>query len=100
MDWLFVRYASPFSFIDGMIRTGRFEEFVLSFVNTIQEEREEEKGWEFYLHRVMDESYADFKERLKVQSSNKNMSARAFEATVNDSLRILQKLSPEKGGEA
>lgn len=101
MDWLFARYASPFSFIDGMIQTGRFEEFVTSFVKTIQEEQEEEKGWQFYLHRVMDDvSYADFMERVKLQSSHQNMSARTVETTINDSLRIMQKLSPEKGGEA
>lgn len=99
MDRLFARYADPFSFMNGMIRTGRFEEFVLSFTETTQAEQEEEKGWQFFLHRVMEGSYADFRERLKMQSEHKNMSARTFETTINDSMQILEKLST-KGGEA
>lgn len=99
MDRLFARYADPFSFINGMLRTGRFEEFVASFTETVQAEQEEEKGWQFFLHRVMEGSYADFRERLNVQNEHKNMSARAFETTINDSMRILEKLST-KGGEA
>ena len=100
MDWLFTRYASPFSFIDGMIRTNRFCEFVSSFFQTVQEEKEEETTWQFFLHKVMDESYAEFKERLKVNSSHKTMSKRTIETTVNESLKILAKLTHPKGGEA
>ena len=100
MDQLFVRYADPFSFINGMIRTGRFEEFVLSFIKTINEEKEDETQWQFFLHKVFDGSFADFKNGLKVRTDNQNLSTRTIETTINDSMKILQKLSPEKGGEA
>ena len=99
MDWLFARYASPFSFIDGMIRTGRFERFVSSFVRTVNEEKEEEKTWQYYLHRVAEGSYEGFKASLKTNSDHKNMTQRTFETTINDSMRILEKIS-QKGGEA
>ena len=99
MDRLFARYADPFSFINGMLRTGRFEEFVDSFIEAVRADEDEEKSWQFFLHRVMEGSYADFRERVKVQGENQNMTARAFETTVHDSMRILEKLSKE-GGEA
>lgn len=100
MDLLFVRYADPFSFISGTIRTGRFCDFVTSFINTVREEKEEETMWQYFLHKVMDGSYSDFKERLKVRGEHKNMSERTIETTVIDSMNILKKLSPDKGGDA
>ena len=100
MDLLFVRYADPFSFINGMILSGRFEEFVSSFMNTIHEEKEDETMWQYFLHKVFDGSYSDFRESLKVRTDNQHLSARTIETTINQSMNILQKLSPEKGGEA
>lgn len=100
MDLLFKRYASPFSFIDGMILTGRFDEFVSSFIQTVNREREEETSWQYFLHKVFEGSYADFKNGMKVRAENQNLSTRTIETTINQSMKILQKISPEKGGEA
>ena len=100
MDLLFVRYADPFSFINGMIRTGRFREFVESLWNTDAREKHDREIWEFFLHRVFDKSLDGFKEELRIDAMNRNMSARTFETTIIESMNILQKLSPEKGGEA
>ena len=100
MDRLFARYADPFSFIDGMIRAGRFEWFVLSFMQTLREEQEEETSWQYYLHKVFEGSYADFKAKMKNNTDNKKMSKRTFETTINESMRILDKISSQKGGEA
>jgi hypothetical protein len=100
MDRLFERYADPFSFINGMILAGRFDEFVSSFTRTVYEEKEEETQWQFFLHKVLEGSFEDFKKGLKVQTDNQNMSAWTFETTIKQSMNILQKLSPEKGGEA
>lgn len=99
MDLLFVRYADPFSFINGMIRTGRFDEFVLSFMKTVREEKEEETSWQYYLHRVLEGSYADFRNRMKNRNEHKQMSERTIETTIIESMNILSKISPEKGGE-
>ena len=100
MDLLFKRYADPFSFINGMILTGRFDEFVSSFMQTINDEKEEETKWQFFLHKVLEGSYEDFKNRLKIRTEHQNMSERTIETTVKHSMNILQNFNPEKGGEA
>lgn len=100
MDLLYQRYASPFSFIDGMILTGRFGEFVENFVQTINEEKEEKNTWDFWLHRVWEGSFAEFKERLRIDNENQNMSKGTIETTVQDSLNILKNFNPQnEGGE-
>ena len=99
MDRLYQRYADPFSFMDGMIRTGRFVEFVESFWQTTHKEKEEDTTWQFFLHKVFEGSYSDFKEGIKNDRENQNMSARTIETTINHSLDILNNFNPEKGGE-
>lgn len=106
MDLLYQRYASPFSFMEGMIQTGRFEEFVTEFVDVINKERQEQfeeqkeqTMWELYLHRVFDKSYGEFKQQAKVEQDNKNMSESQIETTINMSRNILANFNPEKGGE-
>lgn len=47
-----------------MIRTGRFLEFTQALIETHNEDIREKTLWEFYLHRVFDESYQDFKDSL------------------------------------
>ena len=61
MDLLFKRYANPFPFMDGMIQTGRFSEFVQQILEKTNSEREEQTAWEFFLHKVWEGSFADFK---------------------------------------
>ena len=101
MDRLFVRYADPFSFIDGMIRTGRFCEFVRSFWETTYKEKDEETSWQYFLHKVFEGSYADFKDGIQTNRENQNMSARTIETTYKHSMNILQSFNPEnlEGGE-
>ena len=99
MDLLCQRYASPFSFMDGMIKTGRFHDFVIFFWNNAQKEKDEEASWQFFLHRVFDRSYSSFKEELKTNGENQNMSEQAIETTINHSLNILNNFNPETGGE-
>lgn len=100
MDRLFARYADPFSFINGMIQTGRFREFVDSLWFTSEQEKNDREIWDFFLHRIFDKSFDDFKEELRINSMNRNMSERTVETTIIDSMNILKKISPEKGGEA
>jgi hypothetical protein len=97
MDWLFSRYANPFLFIDGMLGTGRFLEFVENFAATVQEEKEERLQWEFFLHRVPEGSFADFRERLKEDAKHKELPAKQIETTLNDTFNILNNFNPETG---
>ena len=99
MDLLFKRYASPFLFMDGMIQTGRFAEFVIDFINAINEEREEKHSWEFYLHKVWEGTYEEFRADIQNDKELQNMDKRTFEATVQTSLDILQDFKPKEGGE-
>ena len=95
MDLLFKRYASPFSFIDGMIQTGRFYEFVVEFIKKNNQEKEDKFDWEFFLHKVYDITYKEFKEHIKTNIETQNMSAKTIETTVKDSLKILGNFKPE-----
>lgn len=98
MDLLYQRYASPFSFMDGMIQTGRFSEFVESLVKTVNEEREEKAQWEFWLHKVWDGTYEKFKEEIKNNKENLSMSKRTIETTIQNSMDILKNFNPQKEG--
>ena len=99
MDLLFKRYASPFLFVDGMIQTGRFCDFVDDFIKTINQEKEDQNDWEFFLHKVWEGSFKDFKEEIENNKQNQNMSKRTVETTVNHSMNILNSFNPEEGGE-
>ena len=97
MDRLYRRYADPISFINGMLSTGRFQEFVRSFWRKVHEEQNEEKSWEFYLHRVFEGSFDDFMEKQKTTAEHQNMSEATIETTVQHSFDILNNFNPERG---
>jgi hypothetical protein len=98
MDLLFKRYANPFSFIDGFLQTGRFDEFVVELARTVNEEKEEETTWEFYLHKVNSEvSYKEFVEELENDKQNQNMSEEEKAETVKMAMNILNNFNPERG---
>lgn len=99
MDLLFNRYANPFPFVDGMIQTGRFSEFVRSFIEKENSEREEQTAWEFWLHKVWEGSFADFKDEMDNDKKNRQMSEKTMETTIKDSMNILKNFNPTKGGE-
>lgn len=100
MDRLFARYADPFSFINGMIRTGRFYEFVCDFKQATDSESEERKNWEVWLHKIWDASYNDFKAGIENTKNNLSMSIGTIETTINDSKNILEDFNPlQDGGE-
>ena len=95
MDLLFKRYASPFLFIDGMLQTGRFTEFVESLIVKDNKEREEQRLWEFYLNRPIECSFIEFKEGIENDENNASLSANDIETTVQNSMNILQNFNPE-----
>ena len=92
MDLLFQRYASPFIFIDGMIQSMQFDEFVCDFA----EAKRETDEWQVYLHKVWDKSFTEFKEMLKVSRDNQRMTETEIETTISHTMNILNKLNPEK----
>ena len=88
MDLLYQRYASPFSFIDEIIKSGRFYDFVVYFDKTIAKEKEEKTLCEYYLHRVYDKSFEAWKEEMRNDIKNQNMSERTIETTVQNTMNI------------
>lgn len=107
MDLLSKRYADPCFFLNGMIQTGRFDEFVENFIQTINQETEFENKekemrfhWEFFLHRVMGKSFKEYMDEIKNDENNQDLSKEAIETTIQDSMDILKKFNPkQKGGE-
>lgn len=96
MDLLFKRYASPFSFVNGMIKSGRFQEFVVEFADTIRKEKEEKKSWEFFLHKVWEGTYQDFTSDIENNKRDMTMTKQTIETTVNHSLNILNNFKPNE----
>ena len=95
MDLVSQRYSDPYFFMDGMIQTGRFHEFVSSFMKTVNKEKEDQLDWEFFLHKVYDKTFSEFKEEISTNKENQNMPVGTIEATVKDSLSILNNFTPE-----
>lgn len=92
MDLLFKRYASPFSLMDGYIRTGR----LCDFINALAKQKQEDERWEFFLHKVWDNiSYSEFCESLQVSQDLQTMSDNDIETTVQKSMNILGNFNPE-----
>ena len=96
MDLLFKRYADPFSLLTGYIQTSRFCEFIKVF----SEQKAEDDRWEFFLHRVWNQTYSDFCESIKISQDLKQMSTDEMEATMKESMNILGNFNPDsEGGE-
>lgn len=98
MDMLYQRYACPFLFMDGMIQTGRFTEFVENLTATVSKEKNDQRLWEYYLFRVWEGSFDAFKEGLETDAKISAMSANEIETTVQYTMNILQNFNPEKKG--
>ena len=82
-----------------MILANKFDEFIDSFIRKVYKEKNEKLTWEFFLHRVYDKSFNEFKEELKTDAENQNMSEEDIETTVQHSMNILNSFNPEEGGE-
>ncbi len=88
MDLLFHRYASPFLLLDQIIPTGGLSEFV----STIWERDEEEKQWQYFLAKVFDKSFEDFKKSMKPQQG---MTQKEIETTISESISMMNTFIPE-----
>lgn len=99
MDLLFKRYASPFLFMEGMLKTCRFTEFVFEVIKMHNEETEEHMQWEFYLHKVQQGSFSEFIEEIKTNKEHQEMTEETKEESVRKAFSILNNFSPEERGE-
>lgn len=98
MDLLCSRYASPFSFIDSMLKLGTFSEGV----RTLVEQDNEKKMWELYLHSnpyiAPHKSFADWKNQVNTNTQHsKALSKEEVKATVEMSQNILNNFQMKVG---
>lgn len=92
MDLLFKRYADPFSLLNGYIQTSRFCEFLSEFAKL----KEQDDRWEFFLHKIWNQSYKEFTETLQTSQDLQSMSEDDIEATVKMSMSILGNFNPDQ----
>lgn len=87
---LFRRYASPMVALDMMIRGRRLHEFVCEFVSIHNEELEDSTKWEFWLHKVFDQTFKEFLAST-AEAANRETKPTDEElgATVKTSMEIL-----------
>lgn len=91
MDLLFSKYASPFVLLDTFIVARRFCDFVLTFADSENEYR----MWEFYLHKVHDMSFDEF--RKSCSSRQMKQAEEQLETTLQNSQTILNGFMPDRG---
>ena len=88
MDLLFKRYASPFVLLDSLILTNSLNSFIDDFIDFVKEDNE----WEFFLHKIYDRSWSEFRSSIK-QSDNQEPID--LGATLVKSKNILNNFTPE-----
>ena len=90
MDLLFNRYASPFVLIDGLIRTQSLNDYISELWDIVNEE----KIWEYFLHKVFDKSWGEFLDECKPSEPSEPID---LDATISKSRSILNNFTPERG---
>lgn len=88
MDLLFHRYASPFLLLDQIIPAGEFSEFVGEFWKM----NEEELQWQYFLAKVFDKSFEEFKESMKPQQG---VSKATLKTTLQESMDMMNTFIPD-----
>lgn len=89
MDLLFSKYASPFLLLDEVILNNRFCDFIVE----IMDSENERKTWEFYLHKVFDKSYDEFKSSMS-SVQTEQIPETDLETTILDSKNTLNNFKP------
>lgn len=82
-----------------MIAAGRLYEFVESFIKQYSEDQLEKTRWEYWLHKVFDQSYSDYKKSLGMIDSSAAPTRDEHIKAVQKSMRILDGFHPAKVGD-
>lgn len=81
-----------------MISTGRFFEFVQEFVKTHNEEQEDKTIWEYWLHKVFDQTLEEFKESIK-KTNTAAPTQKELKETVQATFNMLDGFSLRGGAQ-
>lgn len=85
------------AYLDQMIMVGRFTEFINEFLDLYNKEQEEKTTWEYWLHRIYDRSYADF--RSLIDKPNRAAPTQEeIKSTIEGSFSILKGFDPLRKG--
>ena len=96
MDLVSKRYSSPFSLLDELIQNEEFDEWVTFIIKKDFKEKEERQLWEFYLAKVEEKSFNDWKTEVKSESASKDaMNEAKKEEIINKSDDILKSFQPQ-----
>ena len=87
MDLLFSEYASPFLLVDQFIGVRMFSEFVTEII-TIRNDKE---LWQFFLNKVENQSFNDWKASLPGNEPDDE----EIETTIAKSFNLLNTFNPE-----
>ena len=101
MDLVSKRYSSPFVLLDGMIQNEELDGFVIFLLNKDAEEKNDKELWEFFLAKVHDQSFKDWKDGLLSEAKqNDAMDEAKKKEIIQNSTSILQGFNPQtEGGE-
>lgn len=87
---LFSRYANPFILLDEYVSSGCFCEFVIKFIDEVNEH----DLHEVWLHKVFDKSYDVFKNEIENYSRSTQTTEEELETTISNSKEILSNFVP------
>lgn len=88
-DLIYHRYASPTTLLNEVIAAGQLPEFI----DLVIKKREEERDWEYYLHRIFDKSFNDFVNEMETETQTRQTFD--VETTLQDSISMMTDFSPE-----
>lgn len=88
MDLLFKRYTSPFILLDSLILTNSLNNFISDFIDFVNKDKE----WEFFLHKIYDQTWDEFSDSIKQSDDNEPID---LGATLIKSKNILNNFTPE-----
>ena len=89
MDLMFKRYSSPFIFLDALISNCGLSKGVTE----IWQFKNEDDEWQFFLHKVFDKTFDEFRGSIKTAEPQK-VTFEDVETTVNTSKSMLQGFNP------
>jgi hypothetical protein len=70
--------------IDNLILTEDFSHFISFF----SEQQEKDMEWEYFLHKVFDMSFNEFKESITIDAKTVGMSKSDLETTIQNSMSM------------
>lgn len=92
MDLLFSRYASPFVLLDNLLLTNSASDFIDDLFKIINEEKEEQTRWEFFLHKIYNKTWKEFIDEINISNEQKEVD---LGATLKKSKNMLKNFTPE-----